>query len=166
MHTPSARKVGSRLLMLGLAVFVSCCSGCLCTFECDWRAARNAPAPADQLAGLWEGTWESHVNGHNGTLRAIITPQGSGCYVAQYKGTFAGCVPFVYKTSHAVTSQAEVTHFAGEEQLPVFGSYRMTGWADGRTFEAHYQAAEDHGTFRMNRVNPPGCASVQCGAGT
>ena len=167
MHKSFARTIGSRLLMVVLAVVACACSGCLCAFERDWRAAQNSPAPADPLAGLWEGTWESHSNGHDGTLRAIITPQGHGCYAAQYQGTFACIVPFVYETTHTATSQSEVTHFAGEEDLgPVFGVYRMNGWADGRNFEAHYQADKDHGTFRMRRINPLGCGSIRCGDGT
>ncbi len=147
-------------LSLLLCVF---CSGCLCTFERDWRAAQKCLPPADNLAGLWEGTWESHYNGHDGTLRAIITPCGDGRYIAQYKGTFAYIVPFAYTTTHYATSQGAATQFAGEESLgPLFGgTYRMQGCADGRSFTAHYQADKDHGVFRMQRV---GCGNCGCGS--
>lgn len=98
MRTSNRHWIGSRTLFVTIALLAGSSSGCLCTFERDWRAAQKHPVPADHLAGLWEGTWLSHYNGHNGTLRAIITPCGNGRYIGQYKGTFAWIVPFVYET--------------------------------------------------------------------
>lgn len=157
-------RIGSRVLITALALLAGSSSGCLCTFERDWRAAKDCPVPADNLAGLWEGTWLSHYNGHNGKLRAIITPCGNGRYLAQYKGTFAFIVPFAYETTHSATSQPGVTYFTGQEDLgPLAGGvYHISGWANGAKFVAHYQADKDHGVFEMERVGTCGgcCAGL------
>jgi hypothetical protein len=148
----------SRARTLILILLASCSSGCLCTFERDWRAAEIHRVPADNLAGLWEGTWLSHYNGHNGKLRAIITPRGNGQYRAQYKGTFAFIVPFAYETTHTGSAQPGVTYFSGRESLGPLagGDYYINGRADGNSFVAHYRADKDHGVFRMQRVGSRG----------
>ena len=142
---------------LGLAA-----SGCLCTFERDWHAARKHPIPCDNLAGLWEGTWESQYNGHSGKLRAIITPCGNGQYRARYHATFALIVPYSYDTTHTATHAGAVTYFSGEQDLGCLagGLYRYNGQADGACFTATYRADKDYGVFRMRRV---GCGT-NCGS--
>lgn len=146
------------VLLLSVGWMTSAASGCLCTFERDWRAAQNRSIPADNLAGLWEGTWESHHNGHNGKLRAIITRCGNGQYHARYHATFAVVVPYSYNTTHTATDHGAVTYFSGEQNLGCLagGLYRYNGQADGMTFVANYRADKDHGVFRMRRV---GCGS-------
>lgn len=63
-----------RIVPLALAALAA--AGC-CSFEKEWRDADACCGCGDDpLAGRWEGTWESHVNGHHGRLRAIITRAG------------------------------------------------------------------------------------------
>jgi hypothetical protein len=164
MRTSNPPRIGPRTRIAALALLTASSSGCLCTFERDWHAAKDCAVPADNLAGLWEGTWVSHYNGHDGTLRAIITPCGNGRYLARYKGTFAFIVPFAYETTHSASAQPGVTYFTGQEDLgPLAGGvYLISGWANGATFVAHYQADKDHGVFQMQRVGTcsGGCAGL------
>lgn len=167
MRRSNRHWIGSRTLIVALALLACASSGCLCTFERDWRAAEKRPLPADNLAGRWEGTWVSHYNGHNGSLRAIITPCGNGRYIAQYKGTFAAIVPFAYETTHSARTEPGVTYFSGREDLGCLagGVYTINGRADGATFVANYRADKDHGVFRMHRVETCGgcgCVPVEC----
>jgi hypothetical protein len=155
----TAATVGQRALCLAAAAWLACAaSGCVCTFERDWHAAQRCPIAGDQFAGLWEGTWESHYNGHNGKLRAIITNCGHGQYHARYHATFAFVVPYAYDTVHSAVQQAGVTYFSGQQDLGCLagGLYHYSGYADGSTFVASYRADKDHGVFRMRRVGSCG----------
>lgn len=165
MNSSTRRRQGRRGLMLVFALWACCSSGCLCAFHRDWQEAKTCHTATDSLAGLWEGTWVSHKNGHHGKLRAIITNCGNGQYRAQYQGTFHVVVPFVYETSHrATSSRAGVIHFTGREELCqlVGGTYRMNGWANGRCFVANYQSDNDCGVFKMTRVGSCGCCATDC----
>jgi hypothetical protein len=157
------RHIRSRVVILSAAWLGLAASGCLCTFERVWHAARRQPVPGDNLAGLWEGTWESQYNGHNGKLRAIITPCGNGQYRARYHATFALIVPYSYDTTHTATHAGGVTYFSGEQDLGCLagGLYRYNGLADGACFTATYRADKDYGVFRMRRVGSgSGCGST------
>ena len=149
-HTLSVYTLSAVLSLLAFSA-----TGCIWTFEKDWRAAKKCGVPCDNLAGLWEGTWESDYNGHKGRLRAIITKCSDGHYHARYHATFAAVIPYAYNTTHAATEGDSVTWFCGEEDLGVLvgGRYFTNGEANGRTFVACYQADKDHGTFRMCRVH-------------
>jgi hypothetical protein len=159
MQTSSHQRIGASARLFVLALLVCCSSGCLLNFGRDWRSAKRDGIYTDNLAGLWEGTWQSDHNGHTGTLKAIITPCGNGQYKAQYKGTFALIIPFAYATTHAAADEPGVTYFSGQENLgPLFGGdYTINGWANGESFVASYCADVDHGTFTMHRVGSCGC---------
>jgi hypothetical protein len=144
--------VGTRFAVLALLACLS--SGCCCAFQREWSAAQACPIPCDDLAGLWEGSWESSESGHHGRLRAIITRCGEGRYNAFYCGTFALIIPFTYEADHPAARQDGATCFTGEADLGCFGTFRCNGWADGRTFFANYSSQKDTGTFRMSRVTP------------
>lgn len=146
-----------------LALFSVTSTGCVCTFERDWQAAQQYGIPCDNLAGLWEGTWQSNYNGHHGKLRAIITRCGDGTYHARYHATFAVLIPYAYETTHTAIEQDGVTHFSGQEDLGCLagGMYHTCGEADGCTFTARYQADTDHGIFRMCRAT--GCCGGSSG---
>jgi hypothetical protein len=139
------------------AILAGVSSGCCCTFERDWRAAQQCGVPSDQLAGLWEGTWESHYNGHNGKLRAIITNCGGGQYHARYHATFVFVVPYAYDTTHSAVDQGGVTYFSGVQDLGCLagGVYHYNGYAD-------YRADKDYGVFRMRRVGSCGGCGCDC----
>ncbi len=165
MHAFPARRARH---FVGLSVAFSALflgTGCLCTFEREWSAAMQCGIPCDNLAGLWEGTWESEHNGHHGTLRAIITKCSDGHYKARYHATFAVLIPYSYDTTHRATEGEGVTHFCGVEDLGCLagGVYHTNGRADGRSFSARYKAEKDHGVYRMCRVGPCQNCTGTCG---
>lgn len=144
----------------GLPFLLLTCGFIGCTgFQREWRASEGYSHPGDQLAGRWEGTWESHVNGHDGKLRAIITPCSSGGYHAHYHATYLKVVPFAYETWHSTTPGGNVTFVMGEEDLGWLagGLYQYNGQTDGDSLVVCYQADEDHGVFRLYRVDRCGC---------
>jgi hypothetical protein len=168
------QRIGASARLFLFVVLACGSSGCLLTFERDWRSAQRDGIQTDQLAGIWEGTWQSNYNGHTGKLKAIITPCGNGHYHAQYKGTFALVVPFAYETTHyGEVGEDGVIYFSGRQSLGKLagGDYVTQGWANGATFFATFQADVDHGTFRMHRVGSCGpsgscCDSDWCGTGS
>ena len=132
-------------------------TGCCSTFERDWQAALSCPQPADRLAGLWEGTWESESRRQCGALRAIVTPCGPNRYSARYDARFCWFVPYGHDMLQTATDDGLVTHFRGEEDGGLIGGvYRAAGWSDGANYIACCEAQHDKGTFRMRRV---GCVA-------
>lgn len=129
-------------------------TGCCSTFERDWKAAQCFPVPPDNLAGLWEGNWESCTTGHHGRLRAIITRCGPNEYRARYHATFFAVIPYAYETRHSAWETPEGTQFQGQTDLGWLagGNYSYTGAATGDRYEAYYSADRDRGIFRMRRV--------------
>ena len=65
------------LVPIVCATFALLISGCS-SFNRAWKAAEETPPEVATIAGRWEGTWRSDVNGHNDRLRALITPQIDG----------------------------------------------------------------------------------------
>jgi hypothetical protein len=57
-----------------------------------------------------------------------------------------------------------VTHFSGQQDLGKLagGVYHTTGWADGRTFQANFQADKDFGTYQMTRVGSDADCADSC----
>lgn len=165
MPTTLARPMVHLHWLFCLGLFAASSTGC-CSFEMKWCAAKRQPVPCDNLAGLWEGSWESDYNGHNGKLRAIVTPCGPGKYRAHYHATFAMVIPYAYETVHNASTQGNVTYFSGVQDLgPLAGGvYHYNGYADGSTFVASYRADKDHGTFRMQRVRSGGGCGCGCGS--
>lgn len=154
----------SRSLVAGLMLLSLTSSGCVCAFQREWSQSRETGVCTDNLAGLWEGTWESGYNGHTGKLRAIITRCDNGQYHAWYFATFAGCIPYAYETTHSATEQDGVTYFSGVQDLgPLAGGlYHTNGSANGQQFEARYQADKDFGVYRMTRVSTGTSCTDSC----
>src|SRR2546427_11592543 len=78
------------LLLLGLAA-----PGCS-RFNRDWKAAASAAAPANDITGRWDGTWQSDVTGHHGKLRSLVTPLEGGDYQARYRAKYLRIMSFSY----------------------------------------------------------------------
>ena len=76
-------------LFLFLAVLTTGCS----SFERAWR---NPPAQSAGIAGRWEGRWQSARTGHDGKLRAIITPQTAARYDARFRATYRSVLSAEY----------------------------------------------------------------------
>lgn len=137
-----------------------------CSFERQWQSATSYAYPEQELAGCWEGTWQSEYNGHHGGLRAIITKQGDGYYDAHFHATYAVLIPFEFKLPLLVTDAGQAYALEGEADLGWLagGLYTYNGSATATDFLANYCAEnKDHGTFTMTKVRT--CSSCS-GAGT
>lgn len=135
-----------------------------CAFEREWQSACSYSYPEHDLAGCWEGTWQSDWNGHHGGLRSIITKQGDGYYNAQFHATYAVVIPFEFEIPLLVTDDGQVYNFQGEADLGWLagGNYTYNGTATASEFLADYCAENnDHGTFTMTRKHTCGAS---CGA--
>lgn len=139
--------------ILTLVAICSLLTGC--SFEREWRAASQYSYPEQELAGCWEGTWQSDYNGHNGGLRAIITKQGDGYYDAHFHATYAVLIPYEFRLPLLVTDDGKAYALEGEADLGWLagGLYTYNGSATGTDFLAAYCAEnKDHGTFTMQKV--------------
>jgi hypothetical protein len=126
-----------------------------CCFEREWQAAKRFSYPERELAGCWEGTWQSDFNGHNGGLRAIITKQGDGYYDAHFHATYLAVIPFEFELPLLVTDDGRAYALEGEADLGWLagGLYTYNGSATATDFVAAYSAENnDHGTFTMQKV--------------
>ena len=147
------------LMLLAVASLLTGCS-----FDREWQAARSYAYPEHELAGCWEGTWQSDYNGHQGGLRAIITKQGDGYYDAHFHATYAVVIPFEFEIPLLVTDDGRAYAFEGQADLGWLagGVYTYDGSATATDFLASYCAENnDHGTFTMQKVHTCGecCAS-------
>lgn len=137
-----------------------------CCFERQWQEATRYSYPEQELAGCWEGTWQSDYNGHHGGLRAIITKQGEGYYDAHFHATYAAVIPFEFQLPFLVADDGAAYALQGEADLGWLagGLYNYNGSATATDFVAAYSAEnKDHGTFTMQKKRP--CAEC-CGSGT
>ncbi|QDU41320.1 hypothetical protein Mal4_56860 [Maioricimonas rarisocia] len=107
------------------------------------------------IEGRWKGEWVSDVNGHRGLLKARISHIEGSQYRVCYTGTFWGLLPFVFATEMDVVQDGGVARFQGSEDLGplVGGTFSYSGSATCDEFVARFRSDEDHGTFRMSRVD-------------
>jgi hypothetical protein len=154
---PRDRRCGMRALIA--AALVTClASGCGAVIENDWRENERCSSSGDNLAGAWEGTWESHDRGYCRTLRAEFTPCGEGEYRGKYDALFGGVIPLEYESLHSTTETGGVTRFhgtAGKDSLFPAGC-RYDGIADGSTLVINYVSAKDFGVIRLARTRSAG----------
>lgn len=109
---------------------------------------------AEDPSGRWKGRWISGKNGHNGPMRARITPNDSGSYQAVFAGRFALVVPFVYRAEmHPVETWSGTTYVV-EKKLGMLGSYKMDALIGGGQMNANWSAVGDAGQVQMSRVGP------------
>lgn len=157
--SPKVRQLRRIAVLCLAAAGLGLCSGC-CTFERDWKATQMYAYPSDDISGCWEGTWESHTNGHNGRLRAIITKQGENVYYARFKATYAGVLPFEFEVPMHVTEDGGLHSFQGQADLGWLagGIYTYSGQASPGDFSANYCAEKDQGVFVMSRI----MSCIQC----
>ena len=146
----SYSKVGLSLLLLVPAAGVIGCS----SFNRDWRAARPLPAGAPEVAGRWTGTWQSAANGHQGKLRAILTPIPEGKLDARFRAGFWGIIAYSYRLEldaqltepgeWALMGGADLGWLAG-------GEFRLEGTATTNDFRATYESKRDQGALILSR---------------
>ena len=156
-RVPSTAAAGNVLRNMPRAVLLVVVCGLLtgCCFERQWQAAKSYSYPEQELAGCWEGTWQSDYNGHHGRLRAIITKQGEGYYDAHFHATYAAVIPFEFELPLLVTDDGRAYALEGQADLGWLagGLYTYNGNATATDFVAAYCAEnKDHGTFTMQKV--------------
>ncbi len=144
------------------AYFATSCAIALlvtgCAFEREWQAAQSYAYPEHELAGCWDGSWQSDSNNRQGDLRAIITKQGAGAYHAQVKATHATGIPFEFDVPLLVTDEGSVYTFESEADLGWIagGLYNCQGMANGIDFDADFRVSNgNRGRFRMQKL--PSC---------
>jgi hypothetical protein len=132
-------------LFLSIAVLTIGCS----SFDRAWR---NPPAQTAGIGGRWEGRWQSARTGHNGKLRAIITPQTAARYDARFRATYHSVLSAEYGVTLDVKQRGPRSEFRGAADLGVWGRYETTGYATKTQFHATYRSKFDYGTFEMRRA--------------
>lgn len=154
------RKKFILFLVLLVAVGGSACligKGCGCTSKPDgWRAQAPPPAPADLMAGRWEGTWASDSKPIKGGLSANIVPQGEGVYHASFTSqTEFGLTDESVCVFHVAPKEG-LWEFEGKEYLGILkgGTYTYKGTVNGEEFVCTYDSTFDKGVFRMHRAQP------------
>lgn len=142
------------------AVTLACLTSCGTGFRKAWN---QAPAAAG-VAGKWEGTWLSAVNGHTGTLKCVVTPRpgakdsggaaGGRPHTFYYRATWKKILSGSYQAVHHVQDKGGAQIFKGDHQMPDWagGKYHYEGTVKGDEFNACYECALDRGTFTMKRV--------------
>jgi hypothetical protein len=143
-----------RAALCALLVGGTGCSGF--GFGRDWARSRLSSAETG-VEGRWEGTWESHANGHRGRLRCLVTaPAGEeGAHQFQYRATWMRILSGTFKAGHRVRKVSPNSWaFEGEHRMPNWagGLYRYEGVIRGDEFKATYRSSKDHGVFQMRRV--------------
>jgi hypothetical protein len=139
------------------AVVVAALMTCGCSrFNRDWRELAPQPTPTDDITGRWEGRWESHVNGHNDVLRAIITAAGERNYDVRFRAAYKKgiTIHFGYTVRmEATPSTNGIVTFHGREDLGFLagGTYTYKGEATPTNFFSTYDSKYDRGTFQMRR---------------
>ena len=144
--------------LIAAAMLTCLASGCGSAIEYDCRATERCGHSGDNLAGTWDGTWESHDRGYRRTLRAEFTPCGEGEYRGKYEAMFGGVVPLENETLHSTTDNGGTTRFsgtAGRDSLLPEGC-RYDGAADGSTLIINYVSAKDFGVIRLIRTRSAG----------
>lgn len=124
-----------------------------CGFDSEWRALEGADTPG--ITGRWIGRWESKVNGHNGDLRAIVTPAENGEYDVWYKATWGKVLSGDFRVTMLPEPAADRVNFTGAKDLGQLmgGLYQYRGWANEQAFYSTYTSEDDQGTFQMQRPN-------------
>lgn len=126
--------------------------GCA-SFSHAWARAAEQPVPPHSLLGCWEGTWLSDANGHNGSLRCVVTQRKEGTYQARFHAIYRKVLGFGYTVPLEVSETNGAFQFSGQANLGWWagGVYHYEGQAQGTNFFSNYRCKYDHGTFQMTR---------------
>jgi len=138
---------------------------CSCsTFNYEWRQSTKQAVSTNDITGRWEGSWKSAANGHEDTLRCLITKVDEQTYKAKFHAAYKKWITFHFGYSvrlHAEKSADRIA-FQGREDLGALagGVYTYEGHADATNFFSTFKSKYDHGTFQMQRPAPPGTIPV------
>ena len=154
------RQVLNAFLCLACLVLVSCAT----SFNRDFNRINNLASRHDRhyIAGPWQGTWRSEVNGHHGQLRCLVEdvsllasmkPAVPGLFRFRYHATFFGLFSANYEVSHIVRRTKSGYEFSGDQKISGLGGglYHYEGRVMNHEFHATYRSASDHGVFEMKR---------------
>jgi|GEM_PF-2836801 len=147
-------------IWLGLHLLMVCFTGC--AFERQWQSARQFNSLEYELAGCWEGTWQSDVSRRQGSIRAIITRQGQNCYHAHFRTSCVSVIPVEFEMPLYVSDEGTVYSFEGEQDLGRLagGVFICSGQASGCDLSADYLSDRgDSGKLALTRV----CGGGECG---
>lgn len=143
-------------VILVVCVALPSLAGCA-GYPRGWRQEARKP-PAHPVAGAWEGSWRSDVNGHRGALRCLVRGLPDGRFEFRYRATWAKFLCAGYTVACYVRpGENETWIVSGERDLGrLFGGvFSHEGVIDGDTFTAGYKSALDRGVMEMRRVRPP-----------
>jgi hypothetical protein len=145
-------RIARSFTLLACATLLLAAGGCS-TFHHDWRQAAAQPAPADDITGRWEGTWQSDVNGHHGGLRCVVTKESPGKYRIHYRATWKKILHGSYNVEVAVRREGGTFKSTGGADLgwKYGGHYSYEGDATPTEFTSTYKSKGDHGTFKLKR---------------
>ena len=142
-------KSGGLLALAALFLITGCSS-----FNRDWKAARKQAETPVAPEGLWDGHWLSHVNGHTGRLRCMVTPGAEAPeYHARYQARYARILTATYSVPMSAMWVNDDVFLKGEHDLgPLAGGvYAYEAVISNGHFNATYTSRWDHGVFRMTR---------------
>jgi hypothetical protein len=132
--------------------------GAACSsFNRDWKQAVAHPTAAPGMAGPWEGSWRSDVNGHHGRLRCLMREESPELYQAWFHANFFKIFSYSYTVTLHVQAAHGVARFEGEANLGNLagGVYTYDGQASSTLLSANYHSRTDHGMFELQRPSPP-----------
>ena len=152
----------SRCGLVVLAFALANCAGA--SFNRDFAAAvaarESGEGAKDPVAGPWTGTWKSHVNGHHGDLRCLVSKSEKNAddiegepYDFRYHATWGSWFRGGFSATFGVKEDGRRGYRAdGKKDLGPFGSFQHEGWIKDDNFEATYASdMGDHGVFEMKR---------------
>lgn len=148
----TVRPVRSAGMALASVLVMLMLCGCS-NFSREWKRAARTPSPSGEMTGRWEGHWLSAANGHQGTLRCLVSAGTNGIHQARFKATYLKVMKFGYTVPLNVTRSNSHWHFQGEADLGKIagGVYRYEGTTTTTNFHSTYRSKHDHGTFEMTR---------------
>ncbi|HEX3658530.1 MAG TPA: hypothetical protein VHV55_22250 [Pirellulales bacterium] len=139
----SGRSIGG-IRRWGIAWALGAVLACAGVREC--RAA--------ELAGCWEGRWESCTSGHQGPLNAKFCKLDDTHYRVDFSGRFFKIFPFHYSVTLMVTGQdGDTLLLSGSSYLGrMFGTFHYSARATECSFVADYTSCKDRGRFILHRT--------------
>ncbi len=146
----------NKIRFLCVAVFLTALStGCTSlTFDRDWNQAVTAGVKSEGLEGQWAGTWRSNTNGHNGSLRCIMTKVDGQTYRARFFARyFSELLAFEYTVDLKPQKRGDAIFFEGKANLGTAagGIYTHKGHVKNDHYQSTYHASGDQGVYQLRR---------------
>ena len=129
-------------------------SGCTSlTFHHDWNQALAAESKPDGLEGAWAGSWRSNVNGHNGSLKCLMTRVDDQTYRARYFARYFGeLFAFEYTVDLKPKERDGAFFLEGQADLGLMGGlYSHKGHIKGDRYDSTYKSQHDEGVYKLRR---------------